>query len=248
MESQNFSPEIKNICKPFLEKFDLNAFSYSRVFNDGSRSELWTDAAALEHTFHKARYIVGAYTPQYFKSDERYSFLKYKIETYPEGLKKRYKNQLIDQREYFNHDHCFLIIKHNEEFCEYFIFYAPVCNEMATNHYVNNIDELEAFCKYFVHSAEKIITVSDQHRILTTEIFTARKFQDQKAIAKKMTPREHQVARLLITGATIKDVAIELKISPRTVESHVERLKIEYGCTRKSMLIKELYLCRHSLN
>lgn len=248
MSNPSSSLDTLDICKPLFEKFDLNAFSYSRVFSDGSRSELWTDAAAFEHTFYKARYIVGAYTPQYFKKKERYSFLKKKVETYPDDLKERYRKQLIDQRDYFSHDHCFVIINHKEEFCEYFIFYAPTSNDMAINCYLNNISELEAFCKYFIQKAEKLITAADKNRIRGAEIITITNFQDQDCRSISMTSRERDVARLLVTGATIKDVGVTLKISPRTVESHVERMKIKYGCTRKSMLVKALYLSRHSLN
>lgn len=247
MLNPSSSLDTLDICKPLFDKFDLNAFSYSRVFNDGTRSELWTDAAAFEHTFYKARYIVGAYTPQYFKNKERYSFLKNKIETYPSDIKERYRKQLIDQRDYFSHDHCFVIINHQEKLCEYFIFYAPTSNDMAINCYLNNISEFEEFCKYFLQKAEKLIIAADEHRIPGAEIVMITKFEDHARRKQAMTSREKEIARLLVTGATIKDVGVALKISPRTVESHVERMKIKYGCTRKSSLVKALYLSRHSL-
>jgi len=245
MANASLSLHTLDICRPFFKKSGLNAFSYSRVFKDGSRCELWTDAAAFEHTFHKARYIVGAYTPQYFQKNERYSFLENKIESYPHELRDRYVHQLADQRKYFDHGNCFSVINRQEEFCEYFLFYSSTADRAAINFYLNHLDELEAFCEYFLQAAEHLISEAEKYRIPTTNRCAQTSRSKQETLAERMTSRERDVARLLITGATIKDVGIALSISPRTVESHVENMKIKYGCSRKSMLIKELFFSRN---
>ncbi len=236
-----------DICRPFFRETGLNAFSYSRLFSDGTRSEVWSDAEAFNHTFHKARYIVGAYTPQYFTLHERYSMLDRKVETYPGLLRTRYRSQLADQREYFDHDHCFAILNQGEEFCEYFIFYAPRANAMAINFYLNNFDRLEQFSSYFLGAADNLIERAGQHRIAgatgngcaaaQNKVPARHRFPGEE---ETFTSREEDVARLLITGATAKEIANTLGISPRTVESHVENMKQKRGCTKKSMLVKEL--------
>lgn len=247
MANASISFNVLDICRPFFEKSSLNAFSYSRVFKDGSRCELWSDAAAFEHTFHRARYIVGAYTPQYFQKNERYSFLEKKVENYPGELRDRYVHQLNDQREYFNHGNCFCIMNRKEEFCEYFLFYSPLTNGSAINFYLNNLQEMELFCEYFLQAAKNLILEADKYRIRTTTPPLKAKLSDQEHLAESMTPREKDVARLLITGATIKDVGVALSISPRTVESHVENMKMKYGCSRKSVLVKQLFFSRDLL-
>ncbi|WP_354644766.1 ATP-binding protein [Kitasatospora camelliae] len=47
-----------------------------------------------------------------------------------------------------------------------------------------------------------------------------------------LSPREHQVAELLTTGATNQDIARTLSLSPRTVEHHVAKVLRKLGVTR----------------
>lgn len=234
------SLQALNLCRPFFAESGLNAFSYSRVFRDGSRCEVWSDEAAFEHTFKKAKYIVGAYTPQFFSRSERYSLVQKKVETYPRELRERYTNQLIDQREYFDHDNCFMIINRREDFFEYFIYYSSRENGMAVNYYLNNFDKLESFASHFLESAYPLIACADRNRIAAKTCTPHSHKNADSTFVQALTSREKDVAKLLVTGATIKDVGVALRISPRTVESHVENMKGKLNCGRKSSLVKQL--------
>lgn len=242
MAYASISLDVLDICRSFFQESGVNAFSYSRLYDDGTRCELWSDAAAFDHTFFKACYIVGAYTPPFFSKNERYSLLDKKIETYPKDLRDRYRNQLADQREYFNHDHCFAILNPKKDFFEYFIFYCARNNNMAINFYINNKDKLEKFSAYFLHKSEKLVLRADQHRIQNHTIYPENNFPSTMTPQIDMTAREKDVARLLVMGATIKEVGIALNISPRTVECHVEKMKAKLDCPRKSLLIQKLHL------
>ena len=240
MTNESTALHTHNLCKPFFDASGLNAFSYSRVFNNGSRSELWSDAGAFKHTFKKARYIVGAYTPQFFSRQERYSFLQKKVETYPRELRESYTKQLIDQRELFDHDNCFMIINKKEALVEYFIFYASRENGMAINFYLNGFDKLETFSRYFVNAAKELIAFADNNKIEARISYFNKDEKNERSALEALTSREKDVAKLLVTGATIKDVGVALRISPRTVECHVENMKSKLSCTRKSALVKKL--------
>lgn len=240
MTNGSVSLQALNLCRPFFAESGLNAFSYSRVFRDGSRCEVWSDEAAFEHTFKKAKYIVGAYTPQFFSRSEHYSFLPNKVETYPKELRERYTNQLIDQREYFDHDNCFMIINRREDFFEYFIYYSSRENSMAINYYLNNIDKLESFARHFLESAYPLIACAERNRInAKIGSFNSHK-NTESTFVQALTSREKDVAKLLVMGATNKDVGVALRISPRTVETHVESMKGKLNCGRKSSLVKQL--------
>lgn len=240
MTNVSVSLQAFNLCKPFFDESGLNAFSYSRVFKDGTRCEVWSDEAAFEHTFKKAKYINGAYTPQFFSRSERYSFVQKKVETYPRELRERYTNQLIDQRELFDHDNCFMIINRREEFFEYFIYYSSRENSMSINYCLNNVDKLESFASHFLNSADAIIACADKNRIIAKIASFNAHGKPVNNFVQALTSREKDVARLLVTGATIKDVGVALRISPRTVESHVENMKWKLNCGRKSSLVKQL--------
>jgi DNA-binding NarL/FixJ family response regulator len=45
----------------------------------------------------------------------------------------------------------------------------------------------------------------------------------------KITPRDHQVLRLLAQGCSNKEIARELSISPRTVKQHLRTLFLRAG-------------------
>lgn len=45
----------------------------------------------------------------------------------------------------------------------------------------------------------------------------------------KLSPREVEVGKLLITGCENKDIAKELSIATRTVKAHMNRLFLKFG-------------------
>ncbi|MGA9041798.1 MAG: LuxR C-terminal-related transcriptional regulator [Terriglobales bacterium] len=45
----------------------------------------------------------------------------------------------------------------------------------------------------------------------------------------KITPRDAQVLQLLVQGCSNKEIAVQLKISPRTVKQHLRTLFLRAG-------------------
>jgi len=45
----------------------------------------------------------------------------------------------------------------------------------------------------------------------------------------KITPRDHQVLKLLVQGCSNKEIAAHLRISPRTVKQHLRTLFLRAG-------------------
>lgn len=156
---------VKQICTPLLQKLGLNAFSYSRIYADGSRAELWTDPLALEHTFIIKNYLKKVYSPDFFKN-VRYCMFENQVKNYAHNLVDQYVKQLGDQREIFDHDSCFLIIKRCIQYVEYFIFYAPRECTGAVNTYFNYLGELENFTDYFLVQADDLIKKVTKERLI----------------------------------------------------------------------------------
>ncbi|GAA2741111.1 ATP-binding protein [Kitasatospora cinereorecta] len=57
----------------------------------------------------------------------------------------------------------------------------------------------------------------------------------RRGYGDRLSPREQQVAELLSKGATNRDIAGALFLSPRTVEQHVARVLHKLGATRKAV-------------
>jgi len=57
------------------------------------------------------------------------------------------------------------------------------------------------------------------------------------SLALHVTPRQAEVLRLIATGLSDKQIASKLGVSPRTVQSHVDRLYLQNGLHKRTALI-----------
>ena len=57
-------------------------------------------------------------------------------------------------------------------------------------------------------------------------------------ILKKLSPREHSVLELLVSGLSNKQIAGKLNLSPRTVEKHRSKISAKTGCCNLAALTK----------
>ena len=225
----NLSQCVKSICTSFFERYGINGFSYSKVFSDGSRAELWSNAEALSHTFLKKKYIASTYTPKNYSTDERHVHLASKIESCPKEIAEMYRNQLVDQKNLFDHDNCFMIVEKDLEFSEYYIFYTPSAFKSAINFYFNKLDKLENFTKLFKEEAKDLCGKATENKIVKPwiQVENPRKIKiiDRKLNLKeyndKLSCREYEVARYILNGNTAKEIANNMNISYRTVESYI---------------------------
>lgn len=62
---------------------------------------------------------------------------------------------------------------------------------------------------------------------------------DKKA---RLSPRQKEIAALFLTGLPRRKIADQLKISPRTVDTHIERLFVKYGVGTRIELAQRIAL------
>jgi DNA-binding CsgD family transcriptional regulator len=53
----------------------------------------------------------------------------------------------------------------------------------------------------------------------------------------QLTDRQSEVLFYLLRGKTVKQIALLLKISPRTVDEHLEQLRYKFNASNKNELI-----------
>lgn len=242
-----YTEKIKEICDPLFGQTEVNLFTYSRVYIDGSRAELWSDSQALLYSFLERKYISDIYTPDLYEVGERYVFLPTKILNFPKLIKIKYSEQLNDLKRIYGYDNCFLVINRNTKFCEYFIFYTPITCIDGINYYINHLTEIENFISSFQFKSEKLIKYVDRNRIIkpwrnfsfqTTSDCDNAYFDNFNT--SFLTNREIQTAKLMLQGKTARESACLLGLSLRTVESYIDNIKNKFGCNRKSELILKL--------
>ncbi|MEU3050798.1 AAA family ATPase [Streptomyces sp. NPDC006984] len=66
----------------------------------------------------------------------------------------------------------------------------------------------------------------------------------RRGYGDQLSPREHEVAQLIATGATNRDIAQSLFLSPRTVEHHVANILRKLGATERAAVRGALALDR----
>jgi DNA-binding CsgD family transcriptional regulator len=54
---------------------------------------------------------------------------------------------------------------------------------------------------------------------------------------RQLTPRELEVLRLVCQGRSAREIGVELKLSPRTVDKYVARAMIRYQARNRSHLV-----------
>lgn len=247
--------EVNQICQGLFRRYGLNAFSYSKIYPDGSRAELWSDAYALDHSFFVKKHIERVYTADLF-NHQKFVFYDIAADHLPNKTKNHIQLQLKDQRELFNHANCMLIIEYQKEYTEYFTFYTPIEKTDAKNSYLNCRDSLAKFCKYFKRRAYHLIMQSDRERLIrpwrdregdsilvnvVNESFSPAygmtNLTENNQPIQKLTAREKEIADLLCEGKTGKEMADTLCISHKTVEKHIENMKQKFHCKKRSQLI-----------
>ncbi len=94
---------------------------------------------------------------------------------------------------------------------------------------------------FWVHVSGFTYTPEDPHRETIwafTDLSVGRKVNSE--LRGSMTPRERDIAALLIEGRTGKDIGKTLGISFRTVDIYKTRLLRKYGVTNSPDLVKKL--------
>lgn len=71
-------------------------------------------------------------------------------------------------------------------------------------------------------------------------IWTFEDVSDKRPVTAELTPREREIAALLVEGKTSKTIARQIDLSPRTVEMHRAKLMRKFSAATSSELVHKL--------
>lgn len=149
----------------------------------------------------------------------------------------------------------------NDNQREIFAFGSSENDPCLLNYYFNNIDLIDNFILYFREKAAKLLQQTWENKIPSShpaiylsENNVINEPNTRQAFLKAVTPKRYFIRdafgntvtipagevnclRLLIRGRSGKEIAAAMNISPRTVETYMERVKNRLSCyTRKQLL------------
>lgn len=61
--------------------------------------------------------------------------------------------------------------------------------------------------------------------------------EGETALGLHVTPRQAEILRLIASGLSDKQIASKLGLSPRTVQSHLDRLYLQHGLHKRAALV-----------
>lgn len=247
----SLSDEIKSLASPLVD-LGITYFNQIRIFNDGSRISVGTHADWLNHFFKNRYYLKGRFSKKgaAFKVNDSVLW-----KTQPDdGVAE-------DARSNFNIDNGFTIIKHANEYNDFFLFASTRENEQINQFYLSQRDVLEQFIAYFQDKSEFFLNKcspdkpffideyntetkipEDQPNLKITEFYkliNPKKFYIyNNGIKIKISSIEYVCLQLLIKDKTIKELAQIIGNQPSTCYRHIENLKARLNLCSTAQLIK----------
>lgn len=249
-------PKLIDLSLPVLSLINIRSFRYFNFLEDGKYLVLSTDNDWLKkrleipdngHAFHPAL----RHTPL----NASYFYL------WNPDLSDPITRLYYD----FNIWNGFSIYRRFENSVEVWSFGASREDTGMPQFYINNTDKLNDFIKYFSVKASDLLNISDTRKLATFSEDVDISFSDE--ISKEsslesfknhlennnnkkcffifetqnivcLSKREDECMQYFSQGKTAKEVALALNLSPRTVESYLEHIKVKMGFRFKSKVIE----------
>lgn len=90
---------------------------------------------------------------------------------------------------------------------------------------------------FWCHVSGRGLVHDDPH---AAGIWTFEDLSARRPVRAELTPREREIAALLVEGKTSKQIGRQVDLSPRTVEMHRAKLMRKFGAATSSELVHKL--------
>ncbi len=239
------SQAVDAIIQPLKQYFGITSFIYQKNFDDGTEIRLFNQPKWCAFFYEQELYkqsVFESKPSQYVKNRILWNSI-------PQH------SAVLSKARQFNIDHGITFVEPVSDGCEFFFIGAPADKPEVMRRYVTRIDLLGKFIIYFRERATPLIEQAKQNKIYIPNKFEAAPltlietqciFDTQGFLSalqpqmQALSPRERACADLLLQGYTIKMIAKELDLSPRTVETYLEHVKQKTNTHSKAQLLQAL--------
>lgn len=231
--------DINDICNPLFNAFHLNYFAYCQIRRNRQLTILISDPAWLKQ-FIKQNY--------YYQNRRK---LSPGFHAWEDTQQTKTVN---DFRENFNHYRGFYLVNQTEDYTETGIFAAPANNINPIDRCVNHLDAIQQFMIYFKNQAAGLLEEANKHRLFLNEMqpsettpetdtFDEKHFKETITLKNyrfhighqivKLTAREFLCVQQYCRGLSAKEIAKQLNLSPRSVETYLAHVRLKLNCHSK---------------
>jgi len=239
--------KIQEISNDFLTQHGFSYFQYLRCYYDGSASLLTNDTSLFEYTINKPpeKLLVSSFNKEH-QNLHSYWFL------WDEGIAHTPAWEII--REKFNIYHGITLVRRFKNYYDLIAFGLPEFYANSGTFYLNKLKAIEYFINNFDKNHRDLINLINQSPIMLPEYYRDDNYQKLCLTNNKIeiqtdkgltyiTPQEVACLRLLLQGASHKQIASILNISPRTVETYIARIKQRSGLSSSKELENLISVC-----
>lgn len=224
----NYDDAINPLMEPLQSMVDVRLIGYSRMFANKERflicpfKDWGVDFFTISQLY---RYGLYEKDPQNIPSGfNMWDHLPYAPpEIYLHNRKK------------FNIAHGLTIIQQHENYSDSFVFATQPGNNQINNFYLNQKDLFTTFIEDFYDKMAPTLMELESEKFALP---VGTSFVSNPVLT--LTPRQQDCAQLLLEGITAKEIAQVLRVSHRTVESHINAMKDKFQAKNRVQLIGAL--------
>jgi DNA-binding CsgD family transcriptional regulator len=236
--------KIQSLTQDFCQQMGLSYFQYLRCFADGSVGLLTNKTELLEY-FQKQRDIPLVYSAFETQHENQASYWFLWDEALPE-----HPVQLA--REKFGIYHGLTFVRRSRDYYDMIAVAMPKPHAHASSFYLNKLKSIDFFIHEFDKNHQQLVQTMHQNPItvpLRQRDMNCEKICLGNAKLKvkgrrgytHITVQELACLRLLSLGRSYKEIAKQLDVSPRTVETYIYRIKLRTDFYTLQELIELLH-------
>lgn len=235
----HFESEVKSICKDFLSPLGLSYFHFKRNYKDGTSIALSNNMLFLSDFINSGSKEVPYAVP----ISVQQSLVYFWDEFITDELMclAREKNNLY---------HGMTVMDRYKSNFDCFAFAMPCHHPEPISYYLKHYTEIKSFTDKFPVMAKAYIESLEEDRFLLSEnrihpnlklCFLPERSDRIELVSENkqyITTYELLCMQLLREGKSYKNIGQTLSMSPRTVETHLARLKQRTGYTFDELFLK----------
>lgn len=241
---------IDNITRPLRDALDIKFFRYLKLYKNGNRVLLSNIPDAIRYMYGQGQYVHMWYDgefPEFLREGWYNWHLNSLLHKKPEKT-----NIESDVTSLLKVKHGITRVQEGEQFFEFFSF-----DTIDKNIYKVNNSLLQRFIYYFKDQAKKLIHIAENESFLIPikNIQTMSKIPDNLKFFLKetkinryylggkyedayLTKKEMMCVRWMLEGKTAEEIGIIESIHPKTVQRHIENIKLKFNCSKQTQLIQ----------
>jgi len=244
--NRSVAPIISELLNPLFKNFNITTFAHAKIYPQTifhvTNNQAWFESYCTDALFNSDHYQQEINN---LTHDEHFVLRNNQVSC----LKSMHRYGLW---------HALSIYKRYENYIEMWNFATVKENSGIYNFYLNDKEFLDRYITYFKNKAKdiiepfnkKILFIRKKELVLNNisiSTFPEKKhFLDETYLKElnlngakiNISKREIQCLHLLSQGKSLKEIALTLDISPRTVETYLNQSKFKTKCLFKQDLIK----------